>query len=75
MYQNQLYQSPLGCKFMIVILKSWLKFIGPISLVSQTFDKQMSLDMVLYSFLSLWTTSMLWSLWIVLFAGFPWDQY
>ena len=44
MYQNLLYQSPLGCKFMIVILKSWLNFIGPISLVSQTFtDKQISL--------------------------------
>ena len=44
MYQNQLYQFPFGCKFMIVILKSWLNFIGPISLVSQTFtDKQMLL--------------------------------
>ena len=59
MYQNQLYQSPLGCKFMTVILKSWLNFIGPISLVSQTItDRQMSLIWCCVVFFSLWTTKM-----------------
>ena len=71
MYQNQLYQSPLGCKFMIVILKSWLNFIGPISLVSQTFiDRQMLLIWCCVAF-SVYEQLICMGTIHVLFEGFP----
>ena len=71
MYQNQLYQSPLGCKFMTVILKSWLNFIGPISLVSQTItDRQMSLIWCCEVF-SVYEQLICMATIHILFAGFP----
>ena len=71
MYQIQLYQSPLGCKFMIEILKSWLNFIGPISLVSLTFtDKQMSLIWCCVTFSVYEQLECTFTIYI-LFAGFP----
>ena len=70
MYQNQLYQSPLGCKFMIVIRKSWLNCIGSISLVSQTFtDKQMSLIWCCVAF-SVYEQLVCMATIHILFAGF-----
>ena len=73
MYQNQLYQSPLGCKFMTVILKSWLNFIGPISLASQTFtDRQLIWYCVAFS---VYEQLICMATIHILFAGFPLDKH